>query len=82
MFDEKLQELLETSRFTTVKIQKAFLPRRIGLGYDFKHEHTEMDIIKDLRRKQNKNRRKEVTKEIKCEDESEDENFSKSKMVK
>lgn len=44
--DEILQELLLDTRFTTNKIPKEFLVRRVGLGYSMRSKRLERDIIK------------------------------------
>ncbi|KAF5139939.1 hypothetical protein AAJ76_4200021129 [Vairimorpha ceranae] len=80
MFLDKIKKLLEHSRFTTCEIQKNFLPRRIGLGYNFKYENVEIDLVKELKKKQRKNSKR--MKIVSDGSESDEEIISKSKMVK
>ncbi|WEL39041.1 hypothetical protein PFJ87_07g01190 [Encephalitozoon hellem] len=44
--DRILQKLLFDTRFTTNKIEKEFLVRRMGLGYSMRPKKLERDIIR------------------------------------
>lgn len=72
MFKELLLKYLQTTKFTTNKTERKFVPRRIGLGYDLLYEFNDVDIIKEVK----KRTRKKSTKETKSEEEEEVSKFS------
>lgn len=78
--DKKISELLESSKFTTSKITRCFLPRRVGLGYDLNYENKELDIIKQCKKHHHKFLKK--IKDKKQDIEDEETLLSKSKTVK
>lgn len=41
-----LEKLFSFTRFTTNKVSKNFLPRRMGLGYKMKHQKLDREVIK------------------------------------
>ncbi|AHL30127.1 uncharacterized protein Eint_070915 [Encephalitozoon intestinalis ATCC 50506] len=72
--DGVLEKLLLDTRFTTNKIPKEFLLRRVGLGYSIRSKRLDRDIIKPcLKAKKNKEKALSIQ-----EEESEDAGRSES----
>lgn len=44
--DQFFGRLLSCTRFSTNRVSKSFLPRRIGLGYASTHERLNRDVIR------------------------------------
>ncbi|EOB15548.1 hypothetical protein NBO_2g0040 [Nosema bombycis CQ1] len=66
MINEILTKFLQTTKFTTSKTERNFVPRRVGLGYDLVTEFNDPEIVKECKKKSRKI--KEKCKEVKDEE--------------
>lgn len=76
MDKELLIKYLETTKFTTNKTDRRFVPRRVGLGYDLLYEFNDTDIIKEVKKKSRKKASQDVKKEKTDVEEDEMSKFS------